>query len=115
MTTPARPFDAVDDLISQGIVTHLANATVQTQPGGPAWAALYERTQPGEGTPFADVATVAAHTIALHINSALGDVVEGAQVVVSTSAWPAGQLCRITTAVEPDESGWATFAVVPLA
>ena len=114
MTSALTPFAAVQDMISQGVTRHLANATVQLQLGGPAWAAMYERRLL-EASACAEVATVSAHTITLHLSSALGGLAEGARIVVITSAWPAGQLCRITTAVEPDESGWATFDVMPTA
>ena len=109
----AFPFDAAQDLVTQGVQQHLANATVALAAGGPSVSALYDSAAP-EGSPFQAVATVARHTLSLCIVS-LGDLAEGDEVIVTTRHWPAGQRCRITTPVEPDAGGWAAFDIVPVA
>ncbi len=109
----AFPFDAAQDLVTQGVQQHLANASVGLMAGGPTVGALYDSEAP-QGSPFQDVATAARHMLSLCIVG-LGDVAEGDEVIVTTRQWPAGQRCRITTPVEPDAGGWAVFEVVPVA
>lgn len=111
MTLPR--FAQLDQRLTAAVSQRLANATVQLLPGGPAWAAMYDHQLP-EVTPFTDVATVAAHTLTMHFNPAMPVPAEGGEVVVNAAQWPAGQVCRITTPPEPDQSGWATFDVVPV-
>jgi len=111
MSTPL-PFDALDAALTAAVTQHLANALVQVTVDGPHWAAMYECGRP-DASPFGEVATAPAHTVSLCLTG-VGDVAEGQQIVLTTQRWPAGQVCRITTAVEPDESNWATFDVVPV-
>lgn len=107
----AFPFDAAQDLVTQGVQQHLANATVSLVAGGPSVSALYDCGTPPD-SPFQAAATVSRHTLSLCIVN-LGDVAEGDELIVTTRQWPEGQRCRITTPVEPDAGGWATFSVHP--
>ena len=109
----AFPFDAAQDLVTQGVQQHLANASVSLVAGGPTVSALYDCGTPPD-SPFQAAATVPRHTLSLCVVS-LGDVAEGDEVIVTTRQWPDGQRVRISTAVEPDAGGWATFDIVPVA
>lgn len=112
-------FAAAEQRVNSAVTQHLANATVQRTAGGPAWAASYEVEQPERSpyadvrTPFADVATVALHTLSMWLTG-FGGLAEGDDLILTTRHWPAGQTCRVSTPVVPDASGWATFVVVPL-
>lgn len=106
------PFAALESRLNSAVQQRLSNATVQLTPGAPAWAATYATELP-ERTPFADVADVPVHTLAMWLEG-IGDLAEGAELIVTTRSWPAGQRCQVTTPVVPDSSGWATFEVVPL-
>ncbi len=44
----------------------------------------------------------------------MGALCEGADCILTTAGWPAGQPCRVSTPVELDADGWAVFDVVPL-
>jgi len=96
--------------VRDAVTRHHANALLQIAAGGPAWACIYEATRP-EGSPFADVATTLQHSVSVWLPE---DVAEGSQVILTTARWPASKACRITTAVEIDATGWATFEVTPL-
>lgn len=113
MSAAAFPFDAVAHMVNQGVTHHLANASVERATGGPACAASYELEQP-DRSPFADVATIPEHTISMTLAD-IGDLAEGDSLILTTRHWPGGQLCRISTPVQMDASGWTSFAVVPLA
>lgn len=104
-------FAAAEQRVNSAVTQHLANASVQrVTGGGPECAASYELEQP-ERSPFADVATVPEHTISMTLAD-IGDLAEGDSLILTTRHWPGGQLCRISTPVQMDASGWARFAVV---
>lgn len=103
-------FAAAEQRVNRAVTQHLANASVQRVMGGPECAASYELEQP-ERSPFADVATVPEHTISMTLAD-IGDLAEGDSLILTTRHWPGGQLCRISTPVQMDASGWASFAVV---
>lgn len=105
------PFAALESRLNGAVQQRLSNATVQLAPGAPAWAASYAVQLP-ESSPFADVASVPVHTLSMWL-AGLGDLAEGDELILTTRHWPAGQPCRVSTAVVPDASGWAVFAVVP--
>lgn len=111
MTMPSSFADR-ESRLNGAVQRHLANATVQLTAGGPAWAAAYALDQP-DRSPFAEAATVPQHTVSMWL-AGVGDLAEGGDVILTTRHWPEGQPCRISTAVVPDASGWATFIVVPL-
>ena len=110
MQLPA--FVALEQRLNSAVTQRLSNAMLQLSATGPAWACIYEATRP-EGSPFADVATTLQHSVSAWLSQGLS-VCEGDQVILTTSQWPSGKACRITTAVDIDATGWATFDVIPL-
>lgn len=107
------PFVGLEQRVNAAVERRLANATVRLPGADAEVSALYDAGNP-EGSPFEAVATVSRHTLSLCVVS-LGDVAEGDEVIVATRQWAEGQRVRISTAVEPDASGWATFDIVPVA
>lgn len=110
MQLPA--FAALEQRLNSAATQRLSNALLQRAAGGPAWACIYEATRP-EGSPFADVATTLQHSVSVWLSQGLS-VCEGDQVILTTSQWPSGKACRITTEVDIDATGWASFDVIPL-
>ena len=110
MQLPA--FAALEQRVNSAATQRLSNALLQRAVGGPAWACIYEATRP-DGSPFEDVATTLQHSVSVWLSQGLS-VCEGDQVILTTSQWPSGKACRITTAVGIDAAGWATFDVIPL-
>lgn len=104
-------FAAEEQRLNDVVSQHLSNAMLQLTATGPAFACIYEATRP-EGSPFADVATTLQHSVSVWLPQGQ-EVREGAQVILTTARWPSGQACRITTPVDIDATGWATFDVVP--
>lgn len=104
----ARIEQRLNDVVSQ----RLSNAMLQLTATGPAFACIYEATLPG-GSPFADVATTLQHSVSVWLPEG-EDVAEGSQVILTTARWPAGKACQITTPVDVDATGWASFDVIPL-
>ena len=111
MTLPH--FATIEDRLNTTVLRHLANSTVQLVGASVVVSAVYDALTP-TGSPYTDVATIQQHSISACVLGMGGDVVEGSVLVVATRNWPAGQRCRITTSVEPDAGGWATFDVVPI-
>ena len=105
-------FAAEEQRLNDVVRQRLSNALLQRAVGGPAWACIYEATRP-DGSPFADVATTLQHSVSVWLSQVLS-VCEGDQVILTTSQWPSGKACRITTDVEIDATGWASFDVIPL-
>lgn len=110
---PLPPFDSLVTRANVAVERRLANATVRLPGADVEVSALYDAGNP-EDSPFEAAATVPRHTLSLCVVS-LGDVAEGDEVIVATRQWAEGQRVRISTAVEPDASGWATFDIVPVA
>lgn len=104
----ARIEQRLNDVVSQ----RLSNAMLQLTATGPAFACIYEATLP-EGSPFADVATTLQHSVSVWLPDG-EDVAEGSQVILTTARWPAGKACQITTPVDVDATGWASFDIIPL-
>ena len=105
-------FAAEEQRLNDAVTQRLSNALLQLAVGGPAWACIYEATRP-DGSPFADVATTLQHSVGVWLSHGLS-VCEGDQVILTTSQWHSGKACRITTDVEIDATGWASFDVIPL-
>lgn len=105
-------FAAEEQRLNDAVTQRLSNALLQLAVGGPAWACIYEATRP-EGSPFDDVATTLQHSVSAWLSQGLS-VCEGDQVILTTSQWPSGKACRITTPVDTDATGWASFDVIPL-
>lgn len=110
MQLPA--FSALEQRTNGAVTLRLSNAMLQLTATGTAFACIYEATLP-EGSPFDDVATTLQHSVSAWLSQGLS-VCEGDQVILTTSQWPSGKACRITTAVDIDATGWATFDVIPL-
>jgi len=106
-------FAALEQRLNSAATQRLSNAMLQLSATGPAWACIYEATRP-EGSPFADVATTLQHSVSVWLSQGLS-VCEGDQVILTASKWPSGKACRITTPVDVDATGWASFDVSPLA
>lgn len=105
-------FAAMQTRVNAAAARHLTNALLQLQAGGPAWAAMYDTDLP-DSMPFADVATAQRHSVRVW-GEGMGALCEGADCILTTAGWPAGQPCRVSTPVELDADGWAVFDVVPL-
>ena len=105
-------FAAEEQRLNDVVTQRLSNALLQRAVGGPAWACIYEATRP-DGSPFEDVATTLQHGVSVWLSQGLS-VCEGDQVILTTSQWPSGKACRITTEVDIDATGWAAFDVIPL-
>lgn len=105
-------FAALEQRLNSAVTQRLSNAMLQLTATGPAFACIYEATLP-EGSPFADVATTLQHSVSVWLPEG-EDVAEGSQVILTTARWPSGQACRITTPVDIDATGWASFDVIPL-
>lgn len=110
MQLPA--FAALEQRTNGAVAQRLSNAMLQLTATGPAFACIYEATLP-EGSPFADVATTLQHSVSVWLPQG-EDVSEGGVVYLTTARWPSGQACRITTPVDFDATGWASFEVIPL-
>ena len=110
MQLPA--FAALEQRTNGAVAQRLSNAMLQLTATGPAFACIYEAARP-EGSPFADVATTLQHSVSVWLPQG-EDVAEGGLVVLTTARWPSGQACRITTPVDFDATGWASFDVIPL-
>ena len=110
MQLPA--FAALEQRTNGAVTQRLSNAMLQLTATGPAFACIYEATRP-DGSPFADVATTLQHSVSVWLPEG-EDVAEGSQVILTTARWPAGKACRITTPVDTDATGWASFDVIPL-
>lgn len=109
---PLPAFAALEQRLNSAVTGRLSNATLQLSQGAPAWACIYEAARP-EGSPFTDVATTLQHSVSVWLPQG-EDVAEGGLVVLTTARWPSGQACRITTPVDIDATGWASFEVIPL-
>lgn len=105
-------FAAMQTRVNAAAARHLTNALLQLQAGGPAWAAMYDTDLP-DSMPFADVATAQRHSVRVW-GEGMGALCEGADCILTTAGWSAGQPCRVSTPVELDADGWAVFDVVPL-
>lgn len=110
MQLPA--FARIEQRLTDVVTQRLSNAMLQLTATGPAFACIYEATLP-EGSPFADVATTLQHSVSVWLPEG-EDVAEGSQVILTTARWPAGKACQITTPVDVDATGWASFDVIPL-
>ena len=110
MQLPA--FARLEQRLNGAVTQRLSNAMLQLTATGPAFACIYEATLP-EGSPFADVATTLQHSVSVWLPEG-EDVAEGSQVILTTARWPAGKACQITTPVDFDATGWASFDVIPL-
>lgn len=109
MQLPA--FANLEQRLNSAASQRLSNALLQRAAGGAAFACIYEASRP-QGSPFEDVATTLQHSVSVWLSHGLS-VCEGDQVILTTSKWPSGKACRITTEVDIDATGWATFDVVP--
>lgn len=98
------PFAAVEALINQGVSQLLSNATATWQGGGHVFGVVFKRGADDGFMP--DAVTAVSHTVSMCVANAPG-IAEG-----STALRINGQPVRVTGAVVPDASGWATFAVV---
>ena len=105
-------FAALEQRLNSAVTQRLSNAMLQLTATGPAFACIYEAALP-EGSPFADVATTLQHSVSVWLPQG-EDVAEGGVVYLTTARWPSGQACRITTPVDFDATGWASFEVIPL-
>lgn len=110
MQLPA--YARIEQRLNDVVTQRLSNAMLQLTATGPAFACIYEATLP-EGSPFADVATTLQHSVSVWLPEG-EDVAEGSQVILTTARWPAGKACQITTPVDVDATGWASFDVIPL-
>ena len=110
MQLPA--FARIEQRLNGAVTQRLSNAMLQLTATGPAFACIYDATLP-EGSPFADVATTLQHSVSVWLPEG-EDVAEGSQVILTTARWPAGKACQITTPVDVDATGWASFDVIPL-
>lgn len=104
-------FAAVEAMVNEGVSGALANAMLQLTPTGQATPCIHEVEQPD--SPFADVVTKPTHSVGVWLANVEGVLSEGATVILTTSQWPQGQACRITTPVDTDATGWAVFQVNP--
>lgn len=82
---------------------HHANATATWGGSAQAFGVIFRREG---GTYMGDVAAVPVYTVSMCVANAPG-IAEG-----STQLRINGQPVRVSGAVEPDASGWATFPVV---
>ncbi len=98
--------------VRDAVTRHHANALLQLSATGPAWACIYEAARQ-EASPFGGVVTKPAHSVGVWLANVEGVLSEGATVILTTSQWPQGQACRITTPVDADATGWAVFQVNP--
>lgn len=96
-------FAALEARINAGCTQHLANA-VATYNGGPAFGVLLDR---GYTDQFSGVVDSTRYTVSLDLAYA-PDLAEGAVLVIS------GNPYRVSGAVAPDTSGWATVPVYPV-
>lgn len=104
-------FAAMEQRLNSVVAQRLSNAMLQLTPTGQATPCIHEVEQPD--SPFADVVTRLAHSVGVWLANVEGVLSEGATVILTTSQWPQGQACRITTPVDADATGWAVFQVNP--
>ena len=105
-------FAALEQRLNSAVTQRLSNAMLQLSATGPAWACIYEATRP-DGSPFADLATTLVHSVSVWMADGEGALKEGATVILTTTKWPSGKACRITSEVDIDATGWAHFDVMP--
>ena len=106
-------FAAEEQRLNDVVSQRLSNAMLQLTATGPAFACIYEAARP-EGSPFADVATTLQHSVSVWLPEAESVLAEGGVVYLTTARWPSGHACRITSPVDFDATGWASFEVIPL-
>ena len=110
VTLPA--FAAIESMVNEGVTATLSNAMLQLTVDGVAWACSYEASRP-DGSPFADLATTLVHSVSVWMADGEDALKEGATVILTTTKWPSGKACRITSEVDIDATGWAHFDVMP--
>lgn len=94
-------FKRAHDRANAAVLRHLANARATWQ-GGAEFGVIFDID--GEEV-FSDAVTAVRHSVSLCVANASG-IAEG-----STELAINGQSCRVTGAVVPDASGWATFPI----
>ncbi|MDH0371819.1 head-tail joining protein [Comamonas aquatica] len=103
MSLLTSPFADRAQRVRDAVARHAANAVAAWQ-GGAGFGVLL-RSQQADGG-FGEAVTSAQHTLSLCVVNAPGIAEGSTQLVVG------GQACRVTGAVVPDASGWATFPIV---
>lgn len=103
MAASLAPFTAVESRLNASVLRRLANATAIWQ-GGQPFGVLFERSQL-DGF-MGDAVTGVSRVVSLCVANAPG-IAEGCSELVLN-----GRPCRVTGAVVPDASGWATFPIV---
>lgn len=96
------PFKKAHDRANAAVLRHLANARASWMDGVEFGVIL--DAEIGDG--FPEVVTADQYTLSMCVANAAG-IAEGSSELVIN-----GRPCRVTGAVVPDASGWATFPIV---
>ena len=100
--TALDPFKKAHDRANAAVLRHLANARASWMDGVEFGVIL--DAEIGDG--FPEVVTADQYTLSMCVANAAG-IAEGSSELVIN-----GRPCRVTGAVVPDASGWATFPIV---
>ena len=100
--TALDPFKKAHDRANAAVLRHLANARAAWMDGAEFGVIL--DAEVGDG--FSEVVTADLHTLSMCVANAPGIAEGSAELVLN------GRPCRVTGAVVPDASGWATFPIV---
>lgn len=103
MTQQLAPFAEVEALINQGVAQMLSNATATWNDGTPFGVMLDREADTGF---MPEVVTADRYAVSMCVANAPG-IAEG-----STGLCVNGRPVRVSGAVIPDASGWATFPIV---
>ena len=103
MTQQLAPFADVEALINQGVAQMLSNATATWNGGAPFGVMLGREADTGF---MPEVVTADRYAVSMCVANAPG-IAEG-----STGLCVNGRPVRVSGAVIPDASGWATFPIV---
>lgn len=103
MTQQLAPFAEVEALINQGVAQMLSNAAATWNDGEPFGVMLDREADTGF---MPEVVTADRYAVSMCVANAPG-IAEG-----STGLCVNGRPVRVSGAVIPDASGWATFPIV---
>ena len=110
-------FARLQERLGAVVTARLSDASVALDAGplaGVARSCLYQAGLLDTG-PFADAASVHQHHIKLWLAVGEAPPAEGDALTLHCSDYSAGVRARITTAVELDGAGWASFSLSLLA